>query len=117
MFDQSTPAGITEDGVVVYDTIRPEAQQRIAGVNPATGLPDDRFAGTITAAVPIGRLADALHPTPSPAAPQLVAATRASDLFIARDLGVGLAELAASNRLDRDAAAARALFDPTRGRP
>lgn len=71
-------------------------EELIPGIDPKTGEPDSRYDGRITDAVGITRT-DAVHPAPNPRQPGLL--LRSSDLVIANDLGVGLADLAEDQRL------------------
>lgn len=106
--DESFPSGVGDDGVVSYGPIlEPE---HIPGIDPATGQPDGRFDGTVTVAVTMQRTPE-VRPTPNPNGSHLVEAVRSSDLMIARDLGVGLADLAEDERLRTQAAELRRSLD------
>src|SRR5882762_627263 len=105
----STPApsspssGVTEDGVTTWGEMDEECWEVIPGINPMTGEPDGRYDGTVRVSVHVNRLEDAIHAVPSPSEPQLVTATRSSDLMVAQDLGIGLSQLAEDERLRRQA--------------
>lgn len=100
----SSPAiGVTADGVVAYGEMDEEYWDIIPGVNPATGEPDSRYDGRVKSSVPIRRYDEAIHSAPDPTKPQLIEAVRSSDLIVARDLGIGLSQLAEDERLRRQA--------------
>lgn len=104
--------GIAEDGVPVYGEMDDAYVETIPGINPATGEPDGRYDGRITAAAPIRRAPEAAHPEPDPNGLLVAQQPRASELVIARELGVGLADIYEQERLRRQATEARRAFDP-----
>lgn len=95
-----------DDHTYEYGELASNHQERIEGIDPATGKPDSRFDSTITVSVPAQRT-PAVHDCRPPAPDRLVEAVRSTDLLIARDLGVGLAELAEDERLRSQAAELR----------
>lgn len=96
----SFPCGLAEDGVIAYgEVLKPE---HIPGIDPATGKPDSRFDGHVTSVVTVNR-SPQVQLTPDPRNQGLVEAVRSTDLLVARDLGVGLADLVEDARLQAQA--------------
>jgi hypothetical protein len=110
----SAPTGVTEDGVVTFGIMDADYQELIPGYDPITGERDPTRDGRITVSVPM-RTEGPFHPEADPHAPKLLGP--ASDLIIARDLDVGLADLFADEKLRAQAVEARRALDPRRRRP
>lgn len=114
-------SNVRDDGTIEYPALPASEQEHVPGIDPATGKPDSRFDGTITAAAPITLVARGLHPQPPPpdhpaARGALVTATRPTDLLVAQDLDQGLSLLAEDERLRAQAAELRRSLDPRRPR-